>query len=264
MKIMSAKYVFIGYLSSLLSELVDCVGPENTLLMHERIPNRSEKIISMAHSLNVTRMQVDDINSDQRAFDAFAKAKIVFVGAFSQIFKKNLINSTDAHLINFHPSLLPLYRGANPIEAQILDGVNDIDLSWHRISTKIDAGEILRNAKFPLYENDDYQTVLKKAVNRGAILMRDLVKKPEIKSLSFDLPKETSYFPKFQKSDALITPETSISKAKRIIRALGWLGWVTYLSENLHVHNVTSVLNNGGISIPLKDGHLKIKGILKE
>ena len=261
---MSAKYIFIGYLPSLLSELVNCVGSENTLLMHERLPNRSEKIISMAHSLNVTSMQVADINSDQRAFDAFAKAKIVFVGAFSQIIKKNLINSTDAHLINFHPSLLPLYRGANPIEAQILDGVNDIGLSWHRITTKIDSGEVLRNAKFPLYENDDYQTVLEKAVNKGTILLRDLVNKPEVKSLSFDLPRNTNYFPKLQKSDALITPKTSISKAKRIIRALGWKGWVTYLSENLHVHNVTSILNNQGISIPLKDGHLKIGGILKE
>lgn len=61
---------------------------------------------------------------------------------FSHIFPKEIICKFDGNLINLHPSLLPIGRGADPVFWSIIEG-NPQGASIHRIDRHIDTGEIL-------------------------------------------------------------------------------------------------------------------------
>lgn len=50
--------------------------------------------------------------------------------------------------INLHHSLLPAYRGGNPLLWQVIDGVEQIGLSVHRLSAEADAGDVFKQTTF--------------------------------------------------------------------------------------------------------------------
>ena len=51
-------------------------------------------------------------------------------------------------ILNIHPSLLPLYRGASPIESAILDGCSDFSVSIMKLVKAMDAGPVYYQATF--------------------------------------------------------------------------------------------------------------------
>ncbi len=55
-----------------------------------------------------------------------------------------------AHRLNVHPSLLPKYRGAAPLNWPILEGDNETGLSIAEITAKLDSGDIFYQEKVPL------------------------------------------------------------------------------------------------------------------
>ena len=67
-------------------------------------------------------------------------------------------------ILNIHPSLLPLYRGASPIESAILAGDNDFSVSIMKLVKAMDAG--------PVY----YQTTLKNLPLDKAVIYRELAR----------------------------------------------------------------------------------------
>lgn len=67
-------------------------------------------------------------------------------------------------ILNIHPSLLPLYRGASPIESAILAGDNDFSVSIMKLAKAMDAG--------PVY----YKTTLKDLPLDKAVIYRELAR----------------------------------------------------------------------------------------
>ncbi|RPJ29516.1 MAG: hypothetical protein EHM33_00680 [Chloroflexi bacterium] len=64
------------------------------------------------------------------------------ISGFNQIFSKKVIERFES-LVNFHPSLLPLYRGPVPSYWCIRNGENYTGFTLHKVSPEIDRGEIL-------------------------------------------------------------------------------------------------------------------------
>jgi hypothetical protein len=64
------------------------------------------------------------------------------IAGFNQIFGEKVIERFDS-LVNFHPSLLPLYRGPVPSYWCIKNGENYTGFTLHKVSSEIDQGEIL-------------------------------------------------------------------------------------------------------------------------
>jgi methionyl-tRNA formyltransferase len=56
--------------------------------------------------------------------------------------------------INVHPSVLPRYRGAAPINWAIINGERETGISIIKITSKVDAGGILLQKKIPVYEDE--------------------------------------------------------------------------------------------------------------
>jgi methionyl-tRNA formyltransferase len=88
---------------------------------------------------------------------------LILSAAYPQIFSKDLIEIPSRGSINFHPSLLPKYRGAHPHFWVIVRGEMESGLTAHFMTEKIDAGDIIVQVAFPISEynyNHLYQKMI--------------------------------------------------------------------------------------------------------
>lgn len=72
--------------------------------------------------------------------------------------------------LNLHPSLLPEFRGANPVEEQLRQGGTHFGVSLHLLSDEFDAGDIVKQAGFELSGRVDRKAIEQQAADLGAQL----------------------------------------------------------------------------------------------
>jgi len=144
-------------------------------------------------------------------------AKIFFVFAFGKIFSKNFLKKCPK-MWNFHPSLLPKFRGATPIPAAILAGETISGFSIFEIDEKMDAGPIRAQKKIKIAEKRADE-IFEKMIFEGAKITKKLLQNPEKFPPKPQIGAPT-FCQKIQKSDGLLIPEkTSAEMALRKIRA---------------------------------------------
>jgi methionyl-tRNA formyltransferase len=81
--------------------------------------------------------------------------------------------------LNVHPSLLPRWRGAAPVERAIMAGDTETGVTIHRTVKELDAGPIAAQRAFPIGEQDDAGAVFAKAAALAVELLDDVLPDPE-------------------------------------------------------------------------------------
>jgi len=81
--------------------------------------------------------------------------------------------------LNVHPSLLPRWRGAAPVERAIMAGDAETGVTIHRTVKELDAGPIAAQRAFPIGEQDDAGAVFEKAAAFAVELLDDVLPNPE-------------------------------------------------------------------------------------
>ena len=79
--------------------------------------------------------------------------------------------STQALWLNVHPSLLPRWRGAAPVERAILAGDEETGVTIHETVEALDAGPIAAQERFPIAPEDDAGAVFARAAEVAARLL---------------------------------------------------------------------------------------------
>ena len=80
--------------------------------------------------------------------------------------------------LNVHPSLLPRWRGAAPIERALMEGDPETGVTIIKLVPELDAGPIAAQRSFPLGEEDDFGTVSARAAELGAGLIDEVLPEP--------------------------------------------------------------------------------------
>lgn len=75
---------------------------------------------------------------------------LVISAAYPQIFKKGLLDVGRLHAVNFHPSLLPRFRGAHPHFWTIVEGETESGVSAHIMTEEIDDGDLVAQRAFDI------------------------------------------------------------------------------------------------------------------
>lgn len=97
-----------------------------------------------AEELELTCVQPEDVNSEEfRAKLAKVAPDVAIVVSFGTKFSPELLSIPAQGCINAHASLLPLYRGAAPIEHAIRDGHKKTGISIMRMNEELDAGDVM-------------------------------------------------------------------------------------------------------------------------
>jgi methionyl-tRNA formyltransferase len=96
-------------------------------------------------------------------------ADTIVVAAYGALIPSALLDR--ALWLNVHPSLLPRWRGAAPVERAIMAGDEETGVTIHRTTAELDAGPIAAQRAFPIGPEDDAGTVYARAGEVAAELI---------------------------------------------------------------------------------------------
>jgi methionyl-tRNA formyltransferase len=119
--------------------------------------------------------------------------------------------------LNVHPSLLPRWRGAAPVERAIMAGDRETGVTIHRTTAELDAGPIAAQQAFPIEPDDDAGAVYAKAAPLAAGLLDAVLAAP-----SFDpQPEEgATYADKITAEDRVVDWSWPAEQVVNRVRAL--------------------------------------------
>jgi methionyl-tRNA formyltransferase len=123
-----------------------------------------------ARRLGVEVFQPDSVNSDEaRERIAALEPEAVAICAFGALIKEPLLS--EYPMYNVHPSLLPRWRGAAPIERAIEAGDRETGVSIMRPIAEMDAGPVCLQAGEPILDDDDFGTLSARLERLGGDLL---------------------------------------------------------------------------------------------
>lgn len=93
--------------------------------------------------------------------------------SYGKIIPQNVIDLFPHGIVNFHPSMLPVYRGPSPIETAIIHGDSFTGLTLMALSKDMDAGDIYYQEKVNIDPDDAADDLYARFGQRGAELMSD-------------------------------------------------------------------------------------------
>ncbi len=115
-----------------------------------------------ATELGIELDQPEDVGGEAaRARIARATPDALIVCAFGALIREPLLS--DHEIVNVHPSLLPRWRGAAPIERAIMAGDAQTGVSIMRLTAGLDSGPVCLRQAEPIQDDDTYGTLARAA-----------------------------------------------------------------------------------------------------
>ncbi|MGH2892018.1 MAG: methionyl-tRNA formyltransferase, partial [Solirubrobacteraceae bacterium] len=178
-------------------------------------------VLAVARELGLDTDQPESVNDEPaRERIAAAAPDAVVVCAFGALIKEPLLS---AHpMLNVHPSLLPRWRGAAPIERAIMAGDPRTGVCIMRLTAGLDSGPVCLAAEEPIAPRDTFGTLAGRlAALGGALLVQALDTSPP-----FHEQDETgaTYAEKITAEDRMLDPSRPAEELERVVRALSEIG----------------------------------------
>jgi len=162
-------------LEALFSTGIDVVA---VFTQPDRLAGRGQKLTSppvKVHTLDrgFQVLQPERVRSADIA--PFSPDAVVVV-AYGQYLSEKLLNIPRLGGVNIHPSLLPRWRGAAPIQRALLAGDRKTGVCAMRVAKEMDAGAILGRVVLPIGYRDSFEDLHGKLADAGAGLLIETLK----------------------------------------------------------------------------------------
>jgi methionyl-tRNA formyltransferase len=174
-------------------------------------------VAERAALLGVETIQPEDVNGEQaRAAIAAAEPEALLICAYGALVKEPLLFSYE--MLNVHPSLLPRWRGAAPIERAIMAGDEDTGVTIMKPTAELDAGPLCLQRPEPIRPDDDYGSLSARLAELGGeLLVEALDTQPPFR----DQPDhDVTYADKIEPADRRLDPSRPADELERRVRAL--------------------------------------------
>ena len=184
----------------------------------------SPPVAESARKIEIALEQPESVN-DHAARELIAHAGVpgaaparqtVIVCAFGALIKEPLL--AEHEILNVHPSLLPRWRGAAPIERAIMAGDARTGVSIMRLTAGLDSGPVCLAEAEPIRAEDTYGSLAERLQQLGGeLLLRALRDSPPF----HEQPEEgVTYAEKITSEDRLLDPGRPAAECERVVRAL--------------------------------------------
>ncbi|MCK9248946.1 MAG: methionyl-tRNA formyltransferase [Solirubrobacteraceae bacterium] len=169
--------VYLGtswFAADVLRRLVDAGhAPALVVTRPDRPAGRGRKltppaVADAARELDLPLTQPDRPEDDADRIDALAPDALV-VCAYGAIIREPLLSARP--LLNVHPSLLPRWRGAAPVERAIMAGDRETGVSIMALVEELDAGPVYAQEAEPIAPDDTYGDLAPRLVDLGARML---------------------------------------------------------------------------------------------
>ena len=155
------------------------------------------------------------------------KPDLILVAAYGKIIPQEVLDIPRFGALNIHGSLLPLLRGASPVQTAILEGHRETGPTIMVVDAELDHGPVLAQEAFPIVPDDTAVTLMRKMAEAGADLLLKTLPlwlEEKIKPIEQEHAKAT-LTKIFQKEDGEIKPEMTAEYIERMTRAFDpWPG----------------------------------------
>ncbi|MHB8071269.1 MAG: methionyl-tRNA formyltransferase [Candidatus Cryosericum sp.] len=190
-------------------------------------------------------------------------ADILFLLSYGRLLPGEILNLPRVASINLHPSLLPWYRGAAPIERQIMEGCTESAVSIIRMNTQLDRGELLAQQPFDI-RPEDYRVDVEASIIRvGTPLALEVIEKMARGAVT-PLPQvgAGSYARKLKADDELIDWSLPAQAIFNLIRALAPEPGASTFQGNERIKILRAIPLTADVNLPpsVGPGYLALLG----
>ncbi len=180
-------------------------------------------------------------------------ADVGVVADFGIIIPKQVLDFFPKGVLNVHPSLLPKYRGASPVQSAILNGETTTGVSIIKLDNLMDHGPILAQEEMAIEPADTAKDLYNKLFDEGAKLLSQVLSKlstvspvaqnHEQATFTRTLTREDGFFDHTQASDLI--------KFNNMVRAYyPWPGvWTKIILDTNNEHKIVKFLPNQLIQV---------------
>jgi methionyl-tRNA formyltransferase len=200
-----------------------------------------------ARELGIDVDQPRSVNDDEaRERIAAARPDAVILCAFGALVKEPLLSDHD--ILNVHPSLLPRWRGAAPVERAMMAGDAQTGVSIMRLVAELDAGPVYAQQAEPILPTDDYASLSARLQGISVdLLHRVLTEKPAPEPQPED---GVTYADKLTAEDRTLDLTRAPEENVRIVRAL-------------HPHIGARIALPGGDFLGVQEASIDLNGDLQ-
>ena len=203
------------------------------------------------------------------------KADFFIVADYGEIIPEDFLAIPKIFSLCVHPSLLPRYRGAAPIEKTLLNDEKKSGVTIFKINRKVDAGDIILQKTLTVNYEDDFFSLSQRLAKEGALLLIEAINKIKAKDYLL-IPQDenlATLTSKLKKEDGRISWNKKARDIRNLIRAtIGWPSAYTYYQgvmikilgadtvdkEKTLAPGTIVDMNKGGIYVAAGKGILKI------
>lgn len=236
----TTNYIFFGtpeFAAIILEKLIKAGHIPSAVVCNPDKPVGRKKIITapetkvIAQKYNIPVLQPKNLEigppaGGWRLKIGKIKPDFAIVAAYSQIVPKEILKIPRLGVIGVHPSLLPKYRGASPIQSAILNGDEITGTTLYLMDEKMDHGPILAKRELKL-QTTNYKLLSNELAKLSSDLLIEILPDIEekIKNAVPQNESQATYTKKFATEDAFIKPEDlekeqAALEIERKIRAL--------------------------------------------
>jgi methionyl-tRNA formyltransferase len=170
-----------------------------------------------ARRLGLELAQPASVN-DESAREEIARHRpeAICVCAFGALIKEPLLS--DYLMLNVHPSLLPRWRGAAPVERAIMAGDGETGVSIMQVTAGLDSGPVYLQEAEPIGGEDTYGTLAPRLERLGGELLVRVLEDPPTPAPQDD--SLATYAEKITAQDRRLDATRPASELARVVRAL--------------------------------------------
>jgi len=141
-----------------------------------RWPSPDGALRNFAAGHNTPFFADQDVNSRDFLQTLSASQADLFLSvSYDQIFKRESLMVPEMGIINCHAGKLPFYRDRNVLNWALINDEKDFGITFHYVDEGIDTGDIILQQVFPISDHDDYQSLLNRAYEGCALVVRKTV-----------------------------------------------------------------------------------------
>jgi methionyl-tRNA formyltransferase len=146
---------------------------------------------------------------------AAARPEVVCLCAYGALVREPILS--DYEILNVHPSLLPRWRGAAPIERAIMAGDEQTGVSIMRLVAELDAGPLCASEATAIGPQDDYGALADRLAGIAGRLLIGALDGPRT---YVEQQGAVSYAEKIEAADRVLDPNQPVAELERRVRAL--------------------------------------------
>ena len=233
------------------SELIGIVTqPDRRSGRGKRLTPPPVKVVAEQHNLPFYQPEKVRQRSFIRKLERLAPDVIV-VAAFGQLLPQSMLDIPPCGTINLHPSLLPKYRGAAPVQWALINGETETGITLMLLDAGEDTGDIICAEQIPIQDADTTVTLMEKLACLGANLLLKVLKEMPAAAPPPATPQrhdEATRAPRLTKETGCIDWHCSATAIHNLVRGTeGWPGAYAFFRENLRL----KILRSLPCSLPL-------------